>query len=58
MIWAGYYIKMFLLSVGNYLGIFVAERIANADPTAWVSGWTTDMSNNTRQWRYLRNSDH
>jgi len=38
MIWAGYCIKMFWLSVGDYLGIFVAEVIANADPTAWVSG--------------------
>jgi hypothetical protein len=58
MIRAGYYIKTFLLSAGNYLGICVAEGIAHADPTARVSGLRTDMSNNTRQWRYLRSSNH
>ena len=38
MIRAGYCIKTFLLSVGNYFGICVAERMAHADPTARVSG--------------------
>jgi hypothetical protein len=38
MIRAGYYIKMFLLSVGNYLAIRVTEGLAHADPKARVSG--------------------
>jgi len=34
MIRAGYYIKTFLLSVGNYLCFCVAEGMAHADLTA------------------------
>jgi hypothetical protein len=53
MIWAGCYIDMSLLYVGNYLGNFVAGGIAHADTKARVSGKkeqtlvTTQDSNDT-----------
>ena len=56
--------KTFLPIVGDYeyLGMFVAERIAKSEATAWATGWKIYMGNNTRQnkimkWRYLRSSN-